>query len=536
MAEPGVRGLISSIDVLARTGISRATMNNYIKMRIIPQPVIKRPDDPSIKAKQIGYFDYSVLAVIDKIKLYKKEGRSMQAIGSLLSLDSRDEDSLSGELIQESTGIDSRMADQDVDAACGQSKLSERKHYGEFEKCREPQDVQFPDSQEIQLTIQELEYPAYLINNKFEIEWINPEAEELIFGRSIRSIKIAEARNIFRLLIDIGGFLEGHQPMIDFHMSMFMQRFPETEIEKLYPSITKSEINRLSSLYDDMADPSSPVAFDNYVKLKGDSETMYQAHCIQFREGILCVYTPAGIMVQGVMELLSKRGRLIRDLLKHRLPTQIHFAVMVADLQDSVRICAELPPEEYFALINQIWKCMEGSFKKYYGTYGKHTGDGMVYYFLRDRDSNYIMNTIYCAMELRESMKKLSNEWKVNKGWFNELYLNIGINEGEEFFGMIPAAPSIEFTALGDSVNYAGRLSDFARCGSVWTTKNLINRLNEDERKKFGYGIRNKQQDREVIIENVFSRVMDLTPQDSPKAGKFMDIATLPITEVLNLL
>ena len=145
------------------------------------------------------------------------------------------------------------------------------------------------------------------------------------------------------------------------------------------------------------------------------------------------------------------------------------------------------------------------------------------------------MNAILCAMELRENMKKLSNEWKINKGWFNDLFLNIGINEGEEYFGMIPAAPSIEFTALGDSVNYAGRLSDLARYGSIWTTKNLISRLSEEERKLMRYGIRRKQQDREVLIESVFSRVMDLVPPDGPRSSKFMDIATLPVTEVLNL-
>ena len=36
------------------------------------------------------------------------------------------------------------------------------------------------------------------------------------------------------------------------------------------------------------------------------------------------------------------------------------------------------------------------------------------------------------------------------------------------------------------------------------------------------------------MIENVFSRVMDLVSPDSPKFSKFMDIATLPVTEVLN--
>ncbi|MEI7636653.1 MAG: adenylate/guanylate cyclase domain-containing protein [Syntrophus sp. (in: bacteria)] len=532
MPEQEKTGLVSSIAVLSKTGLSRATLNNYIKMGFIPPPLVKKPDDPSIKAKQIGYFLDSVWGTIDRIRLYKKEGRSMKEIGSLLSLKTN---MSSGENFSEIMKNDVETFSEKRCAVNVPGGKLEKEPYSEGIKQRESQDMPIPETNDIQLTIDELQYPSYLLNNKFEIEWINPVGEKIIFGRSIRSIKIAEGRNIFRLLIDMGSSFDSDRTMLDFHMSMFAQRFQKKEINKLYPAITKNEICMLEDLYDRTDNQSSPAAFNAYINLSGDPGTIYQGHKIQFREGMLCVYAPADKMMQGVLELLSRRGRLINDLLKQRLPTQIFFAVMVADLQDSVRICAELPPEEYFSLINQIWKCMEGSFKKYYGTYGKHTGDGMVYYFLRDSDSNYIMNAILCAMELRENMKKLSNEWKINKGWFNDLFLNIGINEGEEYFGMIPAAPSIEFTALGDSVNYAGRLSDLARYGSIWTTKNLISRLSEEERKLMRYGIRRKQQDREVLIESVFSRVMDLVPPDGPRSSKFMDIATLPVTEVLNL-
>jgi class 3 adenylate cyclase len=228
-----------------------------------------------------------------------------------------------------------------------------------------------------------------------------------------------------------------------------------------------------------------------------------------FREGMLFIHTPVEDSVH------------------------VPYCVLVADLQNSDRICAELPPEEYFELINQIWACVEGSFKQYYGTHGKHAGDGMIYYFLKEQDNQYMMNAILCALEIRECMKKLNMEWKVRKGWFNELYLNIGINEGQEYFGMIPAAPGIEFTALGDTVNHAGRLSDFARYGAVWTTKNLINKLGAEERDGIRYGIRHIDKEREVLVENSFGRIMDMMTQDNVKNSKFMDIATIAITEIL---
>jgi adenylate cyclase len=128
----------------------------------------------------------------------------------------------------------------------------------------------------------------------------------------------------------------------------------------------------------------------------------------------------------------------------------------------------------------------------------------------------------------------LSNEWRVKKKWLNDLFMNIGINEGEEYFGLITDLPSIGLTVFGDSINHAAYLSDIARDGSIWTTKNFMRQLSEENRKKIRYGICRKQQDREVLIENVFSRFMDLIPTVSIKSRNFSDISNIPVTEVLN--
>jgi len=514
-------GLISSLDILDRMGISRATLNNYIKMGILPRPIVRKPENPLAKAKQIGYFPASVLEVLLKIKQYKSQGYSMDEICAHLGTATASFSGMPETLPRFATGETmDRMAERRKDgdpiaAACAQQ------------------------TGDVRLTINDIRCPAYLINPNFEIEWINAEAQEAIFGQDIRSIKIAECRNVFRLFFGMGllSQLENRHPIVDYHMSLYRQKFALEEIENLYLGITPKEVRILSGLYDAMDPADPPLSRETYLNLnfQNDSETLYRAYPIEFREGILCVYLPADRMMKGVVDLLSSRGKIIQDLLRQRMPTLVSFSVLVADLQDSVRICAELPPEDYFRLINQIWKSMEGIFKKYYGTYGKHTGDGMVYYFLKERDSNYLINALHCALELRENMKLLSQEWRMTKGWFNDLFLNVGINEGQEYFGTIPASPTIEFTALGDSVNYAGRLSDFARYGSIWTTKNLMNRLSDEERRSVCYGIRKTDQNREVLIENIFSRVIDLLPPDSPKFSKFMDIATLPVTEILRV-
>jgi class 3 adenylate cyclase len=231
----------------------------------------------------------------------------------------------------------------------------------------------------------------------------------------------------------------------------------------------------------------------------------------------------------------SAKERAFQEHFQQPLPIPLAFSILAADLQDSIRMCAELTPEEYFRLIHQIWTCANSTFEKYYGIYGKHSGNGIVYYFLKNRNSNYLIDAILCALKLREKMKTLTDKWKKDTGWCSALYLNIGINEGYEFFGRIPAAPTGEVITLGDTANFTVRLSHFARCGSIWATKNLLNRLDEKERKKIRYGICRSQANHELLTENTFSRIGDLIPNNSDNYSIINDISTMIVTEIYNL-
>jgi hypothetical protein len=129
-------------------------------------------------------------------------------------------------------------------------------------------------------------------------------------------------------------------------------------------------------------------------------------------------------------------------------------------------------------------------------------------------------------------MKELSSKWRLRKGWNNELFLNTGINEGQEFFGTIQSSNRIEFTALGDTINIAGRLSDLARDGEIWTTKNLISRLTQDERSMIRFGIHQENQTGKIFIRNSFSRISDIIKENKLDNRHLSSIAGLPITEI----
>ena len=233
-----------------------------------------------------------------------------------------------------------------------------------------------------------------------------------------------------------------------------------------------------------------------------------------------------------MLDFLARRDEVIRGLLQRRLPVLTHLAVLVADLQGSVKICSELPAEEYFELINEIWAAMGPIFRKYAATYGKHVGDGLVYYFFPQPESNYLLNVLLCSQEIKVEMHKISKSWQIRKQWLNELYLNTGITEGQEWLGTFQTATSVEFVVLGDTINQAARISDFARHGTTWVTKSLIGKLLGEERERVSFGVRRKTLDgREVNIPSSFALVSSLA-EISSSEHKLSDIATLPITEV----
>jgi len=127
-------------------------------------------------------------------------------------------------------------------------------------------------------------------------------------------------------------------------------------------------------------------------------------------------------------------------------------------------------------------------------------------------------------------------EWQVRKNWLHSLYLNIGLDEGQEWFGTYHSGTNLEFTVLGDTINHAARISDFARYGSIWTTKNMLGKLSYQERDQLHFGIRRRTDaGDDVLVNDVYSRISSVVDLNEGRNFKFNDIATLPVTEVINI-
>lgn len=499
--------MLNSKELIEITGISRATLNNYVALGILPNPVVKTPVGGEGRATRLGYFDEDAVDCIKRVQEMKKQGYSMAQIAEEL-----------GGKVTPTPAVPSPAKTSSSDGE--QGSLTHLSFAASVDS--------FPG-------------PAYMVNNNFELIWWNESASESFFGRDRDLPGDLKSRNLLRLLFTAQPDSDERQleDLLTPHMAAAKKRLSQQALIKLYSAISSDELSVLKGIYDnvDAIGKEAMIHFPAMLRSQNGESEVYDLYICFYREGILFTYSPVQLDDNFLLDFLSKRNHVINELLRKRKPYLTNVAVMVADLQDSTRICSELPAEEYFELINNIWQHSEPIFRKYYGTYGKHAGDGMVYYFFPQPDCDYKLNAVRCSLELQRMMKQITQQWQSRKGWFSDLLLNIGINEGQEWFGSFHAGGHVEFTVLGETINHASRVSDFARDGSVWTTKSMLNQIPCDKRKKIAFGISRKTQRGDtVFVSDTYASLGSLLDEEHRTYKKFRDVHMLPITEIRDFL
>lgn len=507
--------MLTSLELMQAGGISRATLNNYIALGLLPRPLVKNPEsDAMTRARQIGYFPEDALARIERIKQLKKEGMPMADI--VRHLQSQGDQPPPGSM---PAGQEAAPVTPPSEPAPGSVNSPA-----------------LPPSGNFRFTIDQIPFSAYMVNYNFEITWFNDQARRELFGDFDKLPSDIKERNALVYLLKgmYGHHQSNREALVQIHLMLARGRLTSNDLMGFLTRQAQPLPSSIRAQAD--AYPSgSLVRLPLTLQTEDGGSVECSVHASYYREGILFVYAPAA-GDDNLLGLLERRDEVIRNLLKKRLPVLTDVAVLVADLQNSVRICTELPADEYFELINQIWATMEPIFRKYYGTHGKHVGDGMVYYFFPQPDCNYILNALTCAQEIKLAMRRISKEWQLRKNWTHELYLNTGINEGLEWLGVFHVDTKVEFTVLGDTINHTARLSDFARSGAIWATKSLLGKLSTEQRKRVKFGIRRKNEDGfEVMVESSYSRIMELLDLNAPHNDKLHDVAALAITEIIDL-
>ena len=157
--------MISSKALIDQTGISRATLNNYIQLGILPKPVVQsltaNADEGG--ARVLGFFPDDALERVQAVQILKTQGLSMAQVAQRLS----ETDVLLEVAVTSADSLEKRRVDKVARRSGDSHKTQVTRSDGE-----------------ITLSLEGLKHPAYMLNYNLELTWLNEAWAEHVVDQS----------------------------------------------------------------------------------------------------------------------------------------------------------------------------------------------------------------------------------------------------------------------------------------------------------------------------------------------------------------
>jgi len=150
--------------------------------------------------------------------------------------------------------------------------------------------------------------------------------------------------------------------------------------------------------------------------------------------------------------------------------------VLFADVKGFTSISEKLDPEEVQTLISECLVFFTEEIHRYEGAIAQFLGDGVMALFgapIAHEDAP--QRALYAALAIRERLREYSEKLKKKGIDFN---MRIGLNTGLVVVGKIGDDLTMEYTAMGDTVNLASRMESTAQPGTIQVADNTF-RLTE---------------------------------------------------------
>ncbi|MGD9010687.1 MAG: hypothetical protein PVG41_22360 [Desulfobacteraceae bacterium] len=215
-------------------------------------------------------------------------------------------------------------------------------------------------------------------------------------------------------------------------------------------------------------------------------------------------------------------------------PVQKVFFILAARLNNASTLQTELLPEAYSRLLNSLMNRFITIIETNGGIFAQQAGSGWAAIFLPKNKFDSPMPVIDCALEIKSQMNDISREWKIRKGWLHDIELNMAMHRADEFIGMLSTQLGSALLTHGNALSACSRLCELISAGQIWSTKDLVNQLDREEKKRLSFGIYRRSNHRQVLVEQSFSRVSDLTDLDLNPGKDNFHISELAATQIFD--
>jgi len=180
-------------------------------------------------------------------------------------------------------------------------------------------------------------------------------------------------------------------------------------------------------------------------------------------------YAPFGRPGNLFIRLLGGRpSRLNRRLCTrcfkgaHKLPggAEVEISALFADVRGSTGLAEHAAPGEFGQLLARFYGCAASAVDRWDGLVDKFVGDEAVALFIPGfAGKDHAARAVAAARDLLRDTGHLEV-----KPW---IPVGIGVHTGVSFVGHIGEGDALDFTAVGDTVNTAARLTAAAGVGEI---------------------------------------------------------------------
>jgi adenylate cyclase len=183
-------------------------------------------------------------------------------------------------------------------------------------------------------------------------------------------------------------------------------------------------------------------------------------------------HSPFGAPAGPLLRLIGK-GRwagnsdycaaCFKDLYRNRQGAEIECTLLFADIRGSTRLAESMRATDFRSLLDRFYRTAVDVLVEHEAIVDKFVGDEVVAIFVPALTGGaHARNGVEAGLALlRATGHETDAPW---------VPIGIGINTGVAFVGVVGTTDHVEFTALGDAVNVAARLSSAAAAGEVLVT------------------------------------------------------------------
>lgn len=154
--------------------------------------------------------------------------------------------------------------------------------------------------------------------------------------------------------------------------------------------------------------------------------------------------------------------------------------ILFSDLRGFTYVSEFYSPDEVIMILNEYLSESTKIINKYHGRVNKYIGDAILAVFEEPpKYANYMDQdkAILSALDMQVQFQLLHKKWKEKINPLLKIGLGIGLSRGPFLVGNIGSENRMEYTVIGDTVNFANRLCSIAKEGQIIISDDIYKTL-----------------------------------------------------------